>query len=315
MPYNNLVSRTDAGALIPEDVSNEIIQNATEQSAAANLFRKATLARAQQRMPVLAALPVAYFVNGDTGLKQTTQQAWANKFINVEEIAAIVPIPENVMDDVDFDVWGEVRPRLEEAVYRTLDAAVFFGTGAPGTWPTAVQPAAVAAGNTVNLGTNLTATGGIFGDLDDVTGLVEDDGFDTTGWVADRKLRTSFRKARNTQGDRSDRDRVSADLKTFDGDDVVYAMRGLWGSGTTSPLAFTGDWTQFVLGVRKDISWKVLDQAVITDNTGAIIFNLPQQDMVALRITFRAGWQVANPLTRENAVEATRYPAAVLRRP
>ena len=315
MPFNNLISRTDAGALIPEDVSGEIIQNAVDQSAAAALFRPATLSRAQQRMPVLAALPVAYFVNGDTGLKQTTQQAWANKFINVEEIAAIVPIPENVVDDMDFDVWGEVRPRLEEAVYRTLDAAIFFGAGAPGTWPTAVQPAAVAAGNTINLGTNLAAAGGIYGDLDDLTGLVEDDGFDTTGWVADRKLRSSFRKARNSQGDRADRDRVSADLATFDGDPVVYAMRGLWGSGVGSPIAFTGDWTQFVLGIRKDISWKVLTEAVITDNTGAIIYNLPQQDMVALRITFRAGWQVANPLTREQPLEASRYPAGVLRRP
>lgn len=315
MPYNNLVSRTDAGALIPEDVSNEIIQNAPDQSAAARLFRRATMSRAQQRMPVLSALPVAYFVNGDTGLKQTTQQAWANKFLNVEEIAAIVPIPENVVDDVDFDVWGEIRPRLEEAVYRTLDAAIFFGTSAPGTWPTAVQAAAVAAGNTVNQGANAVAAGGVFGDLDDLLGTVEDDGFDTTGWVADRKMRGLFRKARNTQGDRQDRDRVSADLSTFDGDDVVYAMRGLWGTGTGSAIAFTGDWDQFVLGIRKDISWKVLDQAVITDNTGAIIYNLPQQDMVALRVTFRAGWQVANPLTREQPTEASRYPAGVYRRP
>jgi HK97 family phage major capsid protein len=315
MPYNNIVARTDAGALIPEDVSSEIIQNAPDQSAAARQFRRATLSRAQQRMPVLSALPVAYFVNGDTGLKQTTQQAWANKFINVEEIAAIVPIPENVVDDVDFDVWGEIRPRLEEAVYRTLDAAIFFGTGAPGTWPTAVQAAAVAAANTVNLGTNIATAGGIFGDLDDMLGLVEDDGFDTTGWVADRKLRTSLRKARNSQGDRVDRDRVSADLSTLDGDEITYAMRGLWGTGSGSAVAFTGDWTQFVLGVRKDISWKVLTEAVITDNTGAIIYNLPQQDMVALRITFRAGWQVANPLTREQPTEASRYPAAVLRRP
>lgn len=315
MPYNNIISRTDAGALIPEDVASEIIQIGEEQSAARQLFTEAQMSTAQQRMPVLSALPVAYFVSGDTGLKQTTQQAWANKFLNVEEIAAMVPIPENVIDDVNFDVWGSVKPKLAEAVYRTLDAAIFFGTNAPGTWPTNVQAAAVAAGNTRNTGVATTAQGGVYGDLDALIGLVEDDGFDPDGWVADRKLRGLLRAGRNTQGDRLDRDRISAGLDSFDGDRIVYAMRGQWGTGSGSAVAFVGDFSQFILGMRKDITYKMLDQAVITDNTGAVIYNLPQQDMVALRVTFRAGWQVANPITREEAVDANRYPVAVLRRP
>lgn len=44
----------------------------------------------------------------------------------------------------------------------------------------------------------------------------------------------------------------------------------------------------------------------------AIIYNLPQQDMVALRVTFRCGWEVANPINYGQPVEGDRYPAAVL---
>jgi hypothetical protein len=58
---------------------------------------------------------------------------------------------------------------------------------------------------------------------------------------------------------------------------------------------------------------KVLDQAVIQDNTGAIVFNLAQQDMTAVRLTFRVGWQVANTINNEQSVEANRYPAGVLK--
>jgi hypothetical protein len=93
---------------------------------------------------------------------------------------------------------------------------------------------------------------------------------------------------------------------------IVYPMRGLWPTASSSPRIFGGDWNQFVVGVRQDITWKILDQAVIQDNTGQIVYNLPQQDMTAIRLTFRIGWQVANTINNDQPTEANRYPAASL---
>ena len=312
MPYNNVIARGDVNE-VPDDLSTEIVQNATEQSAVMSLFRRANVSKRQNRFPVLAALPTAYWVNGDTGLKQTTQMAWANKMLNVEELAAIVPVPENVIDDADFDVWGEVRPRLEEAIGRALDEAVLAGVNAPAAFPTNVRAAAIAAGNSVTEGAT-AAEGGAYGDLDEVLTTLEDDGYDVTGWAATRGLRGRLRRARNTTGERLDAGRVSATMTEFDGDPITYVGAGIFpeqGVGTKGLLAVAGQWDKFVLGVRKDITMKVLDQAVIQDNTGAIIYNLPQQDMVALRVTFRAGWEFANPISA-GQTNADRYPAAVL---
>lgn len=315
MPYTSIISRSDVAALIPEDVANEVIAGMVEQSASLRLFRRVNMSSAQQRVPVLSALPTAYWVTGDTGLKQTTEMAWANKFLNVEELAAIVPIPEAVLEDTTFDVWGEVRPRLQEAIGRALDAAIFFGTNAPAAFPDDVNTAAGGAGNTVAIG-SAAAAGGIQNDLDVTVEALETDGFDPTGYVADRSMKGRFRRARNTQGDRLEG--FNEALDEYLGDTIIYAMAGLWPAPVTGPPAvnaprlFAGDWSQFVVGVRRDITYKMLDQAVIQDNTGAIMYNLAQQDMVALRVTFRAGWQVANPITQSQPVEANRYPAAVL---
>jgi hypothetical protein len=77
-------------------------------------------------------------------------------------------------------------------------------------------------------------------------------------------------------------------------------------------LLVSGEWPQLVYALRQDITYKVLDQAVITDNTGAIVYNLAQQDMVALRCVIRLGFALPNPLNRINQNAATRYPFAVL---
>lgn len=316
MPYNSLVSRSDAQALMPEEVSNELIKALNAQSAAMTMFRRVPVGRQQVRFPVLSALPTAYFVTGDTGIKQTTDMAWANKYLNVEEIAAIVPVPDNVMADMDANVWDEAMPLLTQAVGRTLDQAIFFGVNAPSSFPTNIQAAAVAAAMTATAGTATQANGGVYADIDGVYSKVEANGFEPNGHVASIGLKARFRSARNTLGDTyNDNNRVNGSLNELDGMPITYAMRGLWSTTTGTPLLFTGDYDQFVLGVRQDISMKVSNEAVIQDNTGAVIYNAFQQDLTFLRITFRAGWQVANTINYDNPDSSTRYPVAVLLNP
>lgn len=309
MAYNSLTSRTDAQPLMPEEVFTDFLGKTVDQSAVLSLFRRIPINRAQTRIPVLSALPVAYWVTGDTGLKQTTELAWANKFLNVEELAVILPIPNNVADDVEYDIWGEASGLMAEAVGRSLDAAVFFGTSAPGSFPADINTAAAAAGNTNIIG-NAPAAGGFFGDFDETLGLLEADGYDLGAVVARTSTKAQFRAARSTFGERLDQTRVAPNLAEIDGVPVLYTMRGLW---PATVAQFLLDPEQFVVGVRKDVTYELFREGVVQDGTGAIVYNLMQQDMSAMRVTFRAGWQVGNIVNNEQPTEASRYPAAVLR--
>jgi HK97 family phage major capsid protein len=313
VPYNNLITRSGVGALIPEEVSQRVLEGAVRQSAALTIFPRVMMSRAQLRIPVVSALPTAYFVNGDTGIKQTTEMSWANKFLNAEELAAIVPIPEAVLDDSEFDAWGSVAPRLEEAIGRALDAAVFFGTNKPASWPTAVVTNAVSAGNTVTVG-SAAAAGGYAGDLSLMLSTLEADGYDANALLANRVVKGILRNARNTTGENLGELSFDADgTPQIYGLRAQFPMRGLWPSGAAATQAIALDTSEFMLGVRQDITYKVLDQAVIQDAGGVIQYNLAQQDMIALRVVFRVAWQVANVINYDQTVEANRYPAAVLR--
>lgn len=308
MPFDNIISRTDAAALVPEDVSESILTKATEQSAAMTLFRRVRMSREQQRMPVLSALPVAYFVNGDTGLKQTTEANWANKYLDAEEIACIVPIPEAVLDDTSFDVWGTIQPLIEEAVGRTLDAAIFFGVNKPSIWPKAIVNIADDAGSVVTRGTATAAEGGVAEDINQLFSMVETDGMDVNGIVASKLYKGVLRGARDANGVKLDEVSPTAIYSTS----ITYPMAGMWPTGANAVEMIAGDFTQGILGVRQDITYKILDQAVIQDNTGAIIYNLAQQDMVAMRCVARFAFQVSNLVNFETPVEEDRSPWAIM---
>ncbi len=314
----NAILRSDVFADVPAANAFKIITGATEQSAALRLFPQIRMTRKQERIRIEDALPMAYWVNGDTGMKQTTKGTWSDKLMTAEEIAVIIPIPDAVLSDADFDVWGWITPKAEEAIGRALDAAIFFGLNKPATYPDSVITDARDAGNVVTQGDAAQNEGGIVQDFNELFSTVEDDGFDVTGVVANRKLRKFIRGARNAQGDRFAE--VGSNGGTIDGTNLVYAMRGQWpaavGGGTPvpAPLAIAGDFSQGIVGVRQDITAKMLTESIIQDpGTGAIVYNLAQQDMTALRLVARFGFQVANYNTREKPAGSTdRYPFAVL---
>lgn len=312
MAYNNIISRTDAQSTMPEEVSDAFLKGLTNQSAVLSQFTRVPVGRAQVRFPVLSALPIAYFLTGDTGLKQTTEVNWANKYLNIEEIAAIVPVPESVIADAGVPIWDQVMPLLEQAAGRTLDAAAFFGVNAPGTYPPAIVTAAAAAGNTVTIGTATAANGGIIGDQSALLSQIEADGYDPSSAVSNRVVRGLFRQARSTQGERLDEVVITRDSVEADGVTHTFPMRGLWPTAAGSARSILFDPSEFVVGVRQDVTFKVLSEAVIQDGAGAIQYNLAQQDMVALRIVLRVGWQVANTLNYDEPTEGNRYPAGIL---
>ena len=308
----NFISRTDAEALIPQEYSQEIIKAVPQQSAVMRMGRRLrNMSRSQMRMPVLNGLVTAYFVNGDTGWKQTSKALWQNKFIDAAELAVIVPIPEAVIDDAEYDIEAEIQPQIVEAFAAAFDQAVLLGTNAPSIWPQAVLPGAAAAGSVVTLGAGADIYEDICGE-GGVLSKVEDDGYDVTGHIAALRLKAKLRGLRGSDGQPIfSRTPQAATPYELDGVGLDFPKNGA--IDPAQALLISGDFQQLVYAVRSDVTYKVLTEATIHDPvTGDVLYNLAQQDMVALRATMRLGWQLPNPVNRVNTNSATRCPFAAL---
>ena len=305
----NIVNRTDLSGLIPEPVTREIIQGVTEGSAVLQMGRRLpNMTSKTQTMNVLDMLPTAYFVNGDTGIKQTTKMKWDKKKIYAEEIAVIVPIPEAVLDDADYDIWGEVRPRLVEAFGKVIDSAILFGTNKPTSWRDSVLDTCKKAGSVV------AATPYIYDDImaeGGVIAKVEESGYLVNGIMSAIQMRAKLRGLKDLNGvPLFKTDMQGATPYALDGSPMYFPRNGAF--DTTKALMFAGDWTELVYSIRQDITFKIFDQGIVQDpSDNSIVYNLMQNDMVALRAVMRLGWEIPNPKSAYNDNIANPCPFAV----
>jgi HK97 family phage major capsid protein len=301
MAYDKMITRENASALqADQKLINEIITGVTAGSTILPLMRKLpNMTGKTASIPVLSSLPEAYWVDGDNGLKQTTSAMWKNKKITAEEIAVVVPIPEAVLADSEYDIWAEIKPQIVEQFYKKIDEAIISGKDKPTSFREGLIPSIVSAGNTVSFDADATT----YERISDAMSKVEEDGFDVTGILGGVALKGAFRKG---LVDSTGQPLANSDVTELP---RAYARNGAWDSATADFVV--GDFKQAVYAIRQDIEFKLFDSGVVTDSEGNIIYNLMQQDMVALRVTMRMGWELPNPVTGLNGDEATRFPFAL----
>lgn len=337
----------DAWPTIPEQVSKEIIKGITEGSAALSTFRKLpNMSSRTQRMPVLSSLGAADFTGntiddnlvigadqqvddlrmlelkgipygagnpgkvpneGIPGRKKTHQMKWENVFIVAETMAIVLPIADDVLADSEYNLWEEMRPRIIEAFYKRVDEAIIWGQGRPVTWPSGIVPTAIARGNTVAEGTG--ADLGI--DISNLMGLLEQQGYDPSGFMVSPSVKASLRNIRDAQGQ------------------PIFAQGNLQGRIPDSiyglPTAYSknasflpsigriiaGKNDEAVFSIREDFRMQVFTEGVITDDEGRVIMNLMQDDMKAMRVVMRMGWALPNPI-HQLRPDRDGYPFAIL---
>lgn len=308
----NIIDRTGAESLIPETRAREIIQGTITRSAVLSQGRKLpNLSSKTHKMPVLDMLPIAYFVNGDTGDKKTTNMKWDKKVITAEEIAVIVPIPEAVLDDSEYDIWAEVRPRVEEAFGKVIDGAVLFGVNAPSTWRDDIVTTATSATSVVTLGSSDSLYDKIMGE-DGVIAKVEESGFFVTGHMADISMRAKLRGLKDSTGNPIFKSDMQESTRySLDGSAMTFPNNGSFDK--SKALMISGDFSQLVYAIRQDITFKLFTEGVVQNTDGTIAYNLMQQDMVALRAVMRLGWEIPNPINSLKTDKTKRCPFAILK--
>lgn len=288
------ITRAEVASLIGEEYGGQVIKAATQGSVVLQAFPTVNMGTKTSHMPVLATLPEAAFVSDtdNTGTKPTSQVTWADQTLVAEEIAVIVPVHENTVDDATEDILSQIADLGGQAIGKVLDGAVMFGTNKPASWTSLdLQAAAVAASNTVAVVDGAANASDIYGATLQVAGLVAADGFNPETLIAQRALQYQYANLRGTDGHI-----VLQSGGTVAGFDTYWSRNGAWVPADATSLVV--DPSTVRIGVRQDITVKFLDQATV----GGI--NLAEKDMVALRFKARFAYVLGQVATPETAARS-----------
>lgn len=317
--YDGLISAGNV-ALRPDFLA-EIFSATAEQSAVLRLGTKLrNMTTSELTFKVSTALPSVYFVGTkgtsqtfpSSALKKVTTSEWEDVSLYAGELAAIIVVPNNVFNDSHFNIESELRRQLPAAIGKKVDEAVLFGTHAvdvPDNWSDGIYQG-MPADNMVqdDLGADLydaiLGAAGLFAQ-------VELDGYDVNGIVSDVSMKSQLRGLRD----------VTSGQPLFVGtmqEGPVYSLAGVTmtfpknGSlDATKALMIAGDWSKLVYSIREDVRFDVFTTGVIQEANGDISHNLMQEDLTAIRCTFRMGWALPQPEDM-TTVSGVKYPFAAL---
>ncbi len=282
------INRSDVSTLIEEAYSHILLDSAVQGSVALQAFPTVNMGTKLVHLPVLATLPAAGWVTesaGDPeGVKPTSEVRWNDLTMTAEEIAVIVPVHENVIDDATVSILTEVSRLAGQAIGKKLDEAVFWGRQKPASWTSAaLYPAAVSASQTQAFTAGAAQANDLYGAINQVSKQVAN-----AGWMPDTIV-TSLSFKYDVANIRESTGAPIFQDETFPGYNTYVSRNGGWDPSLAQLII--ADSSRVRIGVRQDISVKFLDQATV----GGI--NLAERDMVALRFKARYAYVLGTAAT------------------
>ncbi len=262
------------GAILPTPISNQIIDLARNQSTVIRAgavtvpMTTATLKLARMTGDVTAAW---YAEAGEISESDATLDSVT---LTARKMACLVRINREILEDSDPGVDGIIRNSVAQAMALELDRVALVGTG------TAPQPRGLQNFSGINTVTSV-GTPADYSKFLDAIFEVRLDNFEPNAII--NSVRTAKTLAKLYTGISSDKTPLTAPadytaLQRFASNQVPVNL----GVGTNESLAFVGDFSQLMIGLRQNIIVEV-------SNAAKDVF---EKDQIMLRATWRGDVQV-----------------------
>ena len=285
-PDNVLLMNARTGS-IPTQYASEMIGEVVQNSAVMQLAQLEDMSLPKKEITYLAEGPGAYWVAEGERIP-TSKATSLTAEMEAKKLGVIIPVSKEFLRYSVSDFFNMIRPKIAEAFYKKFDQAALFGTQSPYAAGHSILAAATAAGNTVAH----DDAEALYGQLNGLIGLVEDNEIDPDGIATVRSLKQVFRGELDSTG----RPIYVKGDGTAPDDILGLPIAYVNGSSfdKTKAVAMTGDWDYARFGILQDIQYSISEEATLTTvvDEGGEPLNLWERDMFALRATMHVAFMV-----------------------
>lgn len=271
------VNRTTNGLSLPTEVSNEVLQKISENSAVMQLARRMVIPGSGVTMNVITGDPTPAWVDESTE-KAVSSPTFANKKMVPYKLAVIVPFSDQFRRDMPA-LYSAIVERVPAALARVFDQTVFGNVAAPGANFDQLTDA-----DTVNIATDTYAG------LVTAKTNVAIAGGDASGFVFAPQASPILLTAKDSTGRPLFLDNLREDGNVDRILGIPAHYRQAAYNATSGVLGVVGDWSKAIYGIVQDVTVEYSNQATINDGTQQI--NLWQRNMFALRCEMEVGFVI-----------------------
>ncbi len=273
--------KDELSGFVPVEQATEIMKDVARGSTILRLSKVSNMQSDTKKIPVMTEGAGAYWVGEGERIK-TTKAGWIYPELKAKKLAVIIPVTKEKLKDTTIDVFNELKENIAEAFYKAIDSACIFGTNTP--FAKNIMNCIETSGNKVEIGTNAT----LDLDVSDAMALVEEDGYDTNGFVARVGIKNSLRKLRDANNNQLFADGVNG--KEFYSQPIEFSRNGAWDK--TKAEIIGADWDKSLVGIRDSLEYEILKEATLEatlDEDGKPI-SLAEQDLIGIKATMRLAY-------------------------
>ena len=295
-----MADRNRSAVSLPTEISSEIIQKTTEQSAIMRLARRITLPGRGVTIPMITGEPTAEWV-AETGVKPVSNPSVSQKVMQAYKLAVIETFSKEFTRDLKA-LYDALVERMPYALAYAFDKTVIGALEKPGE---NFDNFAACTAQSIIASTDASVYDGLVAADTDIATA----GYMLNGFALSPQARGILLGAVDTTGRPLFVNNVADGAIPMILGAPTFVNKGMYKagtagtSGTPAVVGVAGDWTQAMYGTVEGVQIDVNDKGVVTvgSGTSASQVNLWQQNMVAVRaeieIGFRAVADAFNLLT------------------
>ena len=260
--------KNELTGFVPVEQATDIIKMVTRGSSVLRMAKVEEMKHEKKKFNVLTDGPGAYWVGEGERIK-TSGATWIHPEIEAKKLAVIIPVTKEKLEDTTISVFEELKPEIAEAFYRAIDAACIFGTNSP--FKTNIMNAIDSKHMVVTDNANIDIA------MSDAMSMIEENGYDPSGFIGRIGVKNMLRKLRDANGAPAYVNGTTGG--ELYGQPIEFVRNGAWDNKRADII--TGNFKYAVVGMRAGINYEILTEATLQgtlDSDGKPL-SLAEQDM------------------------------------